>query len=302
VELKDLVLFFQNPSSYILKKRLGLSLGMEDMLPEDHEPFDLKGLNRYLLGQELSLRGLRGEDLRKSYPAIQASGRLPHGAMGRFHHEELVEQVEAFLQGVRAFQMDPLQEPREAVLNLGRFRLTGILDDIYEPGMVLHRFAAIKAKDRLNAWIRHLFFNCMDLPAPRDPVTLLVGLPRGTARATGWTGLRYAPVENAPERLTALLELFWEGLREPLPFFPETSCTYAANILNQGKSPAEALVQAKRVWDGSDFTRGDSQGPYTRLCFKNQAPLTTPRFHGCSLEVFGPLVDHEGILRPEPVD
>lgn len=297
LDLNDLVHFFSNPCSYIVRKRLGINLGAKEAQTQDREPFNIQGLDRFLLGRELLTLRLKGRPPRKDFDIIKASGRLPHGTIGRTLYNDLVDEVELFAEGITTFQAgDPL-EPCEFDLELGRYRIKGNLEGIHAKGMTLYRFATIKAKDRLNAWIRHLFFNCSGPLPTQDRETLLFGLPRDKRGAKGWTGLRYGPVENAPKILFTLLNIYREGLSKPLALFPETSCSYAETLLRKQGSQAEALAKAGKAWEGNPYYPGESTEPYTALCFRNQEPLGSVQFQEKALDVFAPLLENEGIVK-----
>lgn len=82
--------------------------------------------------------------------------------------------------------------------------------------------------------------------------------------------------------LETLLELYGEGLREPLRFFPRTAAAYARK---------KELSAARTVWEGERFPENDD--PYYRLCFGAIDPLDR-EFERIAQAVFGPLADHRG--------
>jgi len=290
--------FFRNPSSFFLGKRLGIRLKDEEGLPEDRESFDLKGLNRYLMGGELLGRSLKDEDISESYPCLKAAGRLPHGTVGRFLCEDLIQEVEDFAQGVRSVACDPPWEAREMELEIDCFRLKGRLDGLHPRGAVIHRFAAIQPRDRLSAWIRHLFLNCLEGGFSAGRETFLLGLPQRKGTDSGWTVLRYRPVENPREVLEKLLRAYRSGLRRPLHFFPKTSCAFAEPVVSKNAPFAEALAQARKAWEGNDHIDGESADAAAALCFRDRDPLASGEFTSAALEIFAPLLRHEEKWKP----
>lgn len=295
VDLDTLVRFYRNPAAFLLSQRLGIRLYEEEGLPLDHESFDIEGLDRYRLGLSLVERRLKGEQVDKEdFKRARASGLLPHGTVGRLRFEDLAREAEAFAEGVAPFVRDKSVTPLEVHLDLAGFCVKGRLDDFYGTGLVFHRFASIKPKDRLAAWIRHLALCTLGLEAVPQPVSILIGLDtRRVANRTASTAIRYASPIQPSENLLDLLEIYWEGLTHPLPFFPESSWAYAETILKKGQPPETALVQGQKRWEGNDRQAGEASDPYMDLCFRNQDPIAGQRFQRLALDVFQPLLEHE---------
>jgi exodeoxyribonuclease V gamma subunit len=101
----------------------------------------------------------------------------------------------------------------------------------------------------------------------------------------------FAPVSNPAHILNSLLKLFWEGISEPLHFFPESSFEYARRVLLRHQTKPEALNAAKNKWTGNDFARGESEDPYFERCFGKTDPLDD-EFEKVSEQVFAPLLDY----------
>jgi exonuclease V gamma subunit len=151
--------------------------------------------------------------------------------------------------------------------------------------MVRFRSAKVTARDRLNLWIRHLALNAAETAlVPRTSILL------GTDGA--W---EYAPVPDAPERLRQLLEIYWQGLCQPLKFFPKLSYAYAQAV-RAGKPPEAALAAARQGWQGSgpgdQRPPGEAEDPYHTLCFAAREPIDD-EFMQLAAAVFDPVLDHE---------
>jgi exodeoxyribonuclease V gamma subunit len=85
-----------------------------------------------------------------------------------------------------------------------------------------------------------------------------------------------------------LLKRYWEGLKEPLHFFPEIAWPYAEACLGK-KNPREgALDQARRSWEGDGWNEGESADLYHQLCFAKGNPIDA-KFEDITAEVFAPL-------------
>ncbi len=292
VDLEDMIRFFKNPSEFLLRRRLGVVLKEPESLPEDREPFSIEGLSRYALGSGLVELCRKGEDPFKGYEPARASGAFPHGSAGQVLFEGLAREAAAFVEQTEPFMPAHPTETVAVDLEIGEFRLTGRLEVSPSWGLAHRRFASLKAKDRINGWIRHLAMNAAEAVPKEAAQSIIIGLGARGARA-GWTAVRFGPVEEARGVLQKLLLLYKEGLKRPLPFFPDTSWAYAHALL-RGNSPEQAAAfKARQAWEGNRFSRGEREDPYMNLCFRNLDPVETGDFRRVSREILGPAIAGE---------
>ncbi len=281
VDLRELRRFYRNPTAYFFKHRLGLRLDEDRELAEGREPFSLHALDAYALEQELVARKLAGEELVAAYPAARSRGLLPAGAAGELVFQDAVASVEVFAGSLLPLiQGEPLA-PVDFDLATAGFRLTGRVGQIWPRHLVRYRCAAVKAKDRLDLWIDHLLLQNADMPGYPNRSVLV-------AKEAGWS---FPSVTDAPEILRRLLNYYWEGLREPLPFFPQSAYRYAERR-HQGKKEEDALNSARRTWEGERQSRGEVDDPYYQLNWGKVDALDS-RFTTLALDIFGPLLEHE---------
>ena len=281
VDVHALVRFYANPARYLLARRLGIRLDEAGALLEDVEPMSLEGLERYELGGLLATRCLEGHEAGELLPAARALGNLPPGTPGECWFQEVCEGAGDFAARLRPHL---LGEPLGAIdldRTLGPFRLTGRLQLGMPAALVHYRYADIKAKDLLRAWIHHL--------------SLAIG---GGDRYPGRcvlmgkdAGYVFGPVGDAEGVLFGLLEIYWRGLMMPLRFFPETARVYIENIL-KGKNGEDALKHARQAWAPY---RGYSerQDPYFQFCFGESDPLDG-EFVELATAILKPLLERAG--------
>jgi exodeoxyribonuclease V gamma subunit len=289
VDLDDLVRFFSNPCQFLLNKRLGLYLDNRVAILEESESFELAGLDRYALDQRLVERRLSGGDLEGLFLPVKASGRLPHGTIGRCLYGQISRDIERFSQKTEPFLAEPGPEPMELDLTISGFNLTGRIHGKYSERLIQYRFARAKPKDWLRAWIYHLALNASDYPR----TSLFIGLQK-KGRKREWAAWSYTPPDNSHKILRNLLDKYWEGLRKPLHFFPESSWIYASGLMKS--TPEDALDRARRIWNGNDRGWNECEDPYFHLCFKHGDPLDDA-FRKLSEEVWGPLIEHQKVLK-----
>jgi exodeoxyribonuclease V gamma subunit len=287
VELEDLCSFYLNPSKFLLNRRLGIYLEETTAIPEERESFDLFGLERYLLEKSLLRRRLQGMDPADELEVVKASGRLPSGVPGECLFEAMRAGVQRFVENLSPLIQIPAPEPLEFDLEVRGFRLSGKMEGITAQGLVRYRYASIKPKDHLRAWIYHLALNSLrGTGSPRS--TVLAGLSEGKGKDREWVAYEYGLLEEAEEVLLNLLRIYWNGLTKPVPFFPKSSWSYAEAV-HKGKSSPEALGNALRVWESTEHVPGEDKDPYYQLCFRHKKSHDSD-FEETSLNVFGPLL------------
>lgn len=291
VDLNDLHRFFSNPARFLLNRRLGIHLEERASVLEEREAFEIRGLERYLLEENLVKSKFAGRTLKDLFSPTRASGQLPHGTVGRCIYENVSQGVDCFVEKTRPYTEGKPLQPLEVDLAVSGFRLTGIIDTLYPERLLRYRYARLKARDRLKVWIHHLVLNSLKVyNYPQR--SLLVSLDPNNNKEPVWAACEYSPVENGEEILGMLLGAYWAGLVKPLHFFPESSWVYAHMLLEKNQPPEVALERARNNWTGSDFNRGECEDAYYELCLKGTDPLDS-EFQRIAEEVFTLLLAHQ---------
>jgi exodeoxyribonuclease V gamma subunit len=279
IQLTELIRFYANPARFLLRHRLKIELASETPRLEDTEPFDLEGLNRYLLGERLVKGRLSGFKQDAILDAAKASEVLPHGTVGLCAREEIQMETERFIRlldpWIGAGPLGPLQLETQ----VAGIRVVGRLTNRFAPGLVQYRFTKIKARDLLKLWLSHLVYNrCA--PDGSDKRSLLLGKDEG---------FTFDPLPHDDNYLEGLILIFEKGLVKPVHFFPETSLAFARAIIERNSSQEAAMGAARRVWQGDgEYWAGESDNAYYRRCFEGQDPLDN-EFREFALTVFEPL-------------
>lgn len=301
VSLADLYRFFRNPANFLLNRRLGMVLREGSEGIEETEAFALQGLDRYEVARHLVERYVTRTDeraLRDFRKAKLATGELPHAAVGACEYDRLQARARHFVELTDRFVAGEALPALDFELELAGCLLRGSVEGIFPAGAVIYRFARVRAKDYLRAWLHHLVLNRVR-PENYPTQTLLVGVE--TAREGNWCGWRFQPVANSQEVLTSLVELYWQGLRQPLRFFPDSALAYVDKLLNSKKTPDEAVKKAQETWDGGtgdggERIRGEKDDPYLDLCFgREDAPLNA-EFQHLARAIFEPIVNHREVI------
>lgn len=287
--LGDLVRFFQNPTAFLLNRRLELFLRERDFDVPDREPQELTPLDRYAAGNELLELMLADVPLERAKSLIQATGALPLGSPGELDFLEIAADAGAIAEQVRAARQGEPSAPLPVEHRLPRGRLLlGTLPEGFEGRLVEYQFARVRAKHLLAFWIRHLVSCWLRPSAARS---ILIGRP-----LTGSGVLRHelAPVAEPAPLLDALAARYDEGQRAPLFFFPTTSLLFAEQHGKKQKAGYDLPSVIAREW-----RREVSEDPHMERVFRVADPalplepaLGSAGFTQLALEVFGPLLEH----------
>jgi exodeoxyribonuclease V gamma subunit len=279
LDLYDFVGFFLHPLRYFCRNRLGFELSAADEAPADSEPFSLTGLPLYQLETELLSRFVGKEDPQNSGLLWKARGALPHGRSGDIAVREVRKNVAGFYQRLTKYLAPPV-EPPVFRMSIRDLVLCGRLEKMTENGLLHGRPARMKGKDLLRAWIMHLIANRL---SPDQPC-------RSTVVARDRSVI-LRPVANSQELLEQLVTLFLQGLREPLPFFVETSYQYAVHACEGGMEKAYKAAHAS--WHGRNNGGGERDDVYIRFRFQNeQEEALGEAFAELAVKIFTPLFAH----------
>ena len=281
IDLETLQRFFANPARYLLERRLRVRLLEADAALEDSEPFNLRGLERWQLRQQLLAAAMRGE-ADDALMLAAAAGLLPHGRAGAvIGHQQLAETLD-FTRRLAPHIAEPeLPEPPSLELAAHGVRLRALLAGVRASGLLEWRFGRLRGRDVVAAWLRHLAL-CAAAPAGVARRSLL--LADGDQCAFG-----PLPATRAGELLGDLLGLYARGLREPLAFFPESAWAHAQ------PARSDPLARARKPWQGggyADAPPGEGSDPWFSLAFRDRDPIDED-FADIASRVFGAIAECE---------
>ena len=280
ISILDLITYFSNPSKYLMKRRIGLSLDQGPDILQEKELFRIGGLERYHLGETLLEHSLGGGDPRELFPAIMASGELPHGTAGRCEYDALCRKVTDVAKSVGPLLKGQRISPLDVDLTVAGFHIVGRISGLCEAGLIRYRYAGIRGKDHLKLWIELLLWHLTESDTPPGAAELL-------GREEAWV---YTGTENPLDTLGNLLQIYAAGQRSPAPFFPDTSLAYAETLYGGKKTAEEALKRAETIWNGNEKLTGEGGDPYFRLCFGVDPPLDED-FRQMAVAIFEPLLN-----------
>jgi exodeoxyribonuclease V gamma subunit len=269
VDLASLIAFFRNPTQFFIKKRLGIGLSSGAGMLEEREPFALDSLAQYQIEENLLAEAISGSGLEGEIPLILASGWLPHGPYGTTSARKLCHDMKAFAAVVAAHVNSKPLPPVMIDRVVGDWTLNGRIDGLNEMGLACYRPAVLQPKDMLRIWILHLALNCTSRSS-----SVLIGKEAMQV---------YRPVEDSSVILSELLALYWQGLREPLRFFPRSSHAFAKETIEpEGKRDRRTLAEVE--W------KDERMNTYIGLAFRNVSEPLDQDWEELALKVFGPIL------------
>ncbi len=250
VALDDLVAFVEHPVKAFLRRRLGVTLPSPGERSSDAIPVELGPLDEWQIGDRLLTARLANTARNDWRAGARGRGRVPPGDLGDAKLDEIDVTVTALLDAVRG-RVDPHAARRSidvaVALRDGR-SLSGTVAGVAGDVVLSVRYAKVKPKVRLAAWVRLLAAVAAEPDCPLTAVTI----GRSTAGAkTVATACIRAPGTAAGQRqawaldrLAELVDLYDRGMTEPLPLYCATSAAWAAAV-RDGKDPETA---ARKAW------------------------------------------------------
>jgi exodeoxyribonuclease V gamma subunit len=278
IELNQLIGFYLNPVRYLFSKRLGINIATDQALLESRDPFELG----YFEQGELFVRLVQGTltelDRDTLLSVERARGVLPHGVTGEIAFDGLVDTAKHYAAVLTSLSKGQKISPLSVDHTHDGLRLVGRLEQIQTDGILGYSYNRLPDTRLLGLWIRHLVLN--------------VSAASDVAPITRWLSqdglLTFHPVPEAITLLNELLDLYWQGLTQPIPLFPKSSRAYVTHLL-QDKPRESCLKGAYDRWFGGFAGYAEYDNPYYRLAFSDGEVLDE-QFEAVSERVFGPLL------------
>jgi exodeoxyribonuclease V gamma subunit len=214
---------------------------------------------------------------------LRAEGRLPSGSAERSEFLGLKTEVEAFVGEVQKFLPPEKNSCQyDCSLDLNGVAFSGRFNLWPDFGHVAFRCAKLKVKDLIRCWIVHLALNASGDDWNGDRNSIHIATDKKFA---------FAPLEQEYARLLLvdLLELFKEGFRCPLPFFPETSYAFA----QKDGDRQDRLSAAEKKWSPPNYKTeipSEFEDLYVKRCFAEDV-IYQDGFAELAEKVFKPLLE-----------
>jgi exodeoxyribonuclease V gamma subunit len=256
IELNELFSFFQHPQRYFMRQQMDLRFYGIAADAEEREPFAIAKLDSYAIYHEWIRDILNGTEVVASDPSrlrhfchpwqssvkkLQAQGRWLSGVPGELEFDRQQVVINEFVGRIKAKNMGaPLDDlpvdihvPAHGHMGTS-YRLVGKLGNRYENGSLIYRYADLKGKDFICAWLHALCINQV-----QEQQTYLLSADED---------LILLPEYCQPEHLAALIEIYRLGQKQPDAFFVEPALTYVkqAYKLKVSSQASKSALDAAR--------------------------------------------------------
>lgn len=265
LRIAELAEFLRDPVKDFFRKRLHVYLDVNDPASEDQEPFDLDGLQKWGLWDELIARQAealaagcsREAALTATLASIERRGQLPAGAFAKLMAAELAEPMaDMFTRYAEAIAEWPTLAPRDGEIHY-RSDATGIVIEDWlrdlrvnaegqRARVILETSDAVKNNEYqrhslIKHWVAHLAAH-------------LTGQALTTRVVSKVGDVTFAPLplEDACAEIETLLTAWQEGMCRPLPLAVKT----AFALLENPKG-------ARKIYEGDKYSSGEvDSSPY----------------------------------------
>lgn len=291
VSLEALIAFATAPTREFLRGRLGLNLATDDATLAEDEPFALVGLEGWQVRNRTFSLSRRGIEPARLAALVTASGALPQGAQGALTQEDTQLLVDALCAELAQHDGAFNGAPLEVDVALDGHRLTGLLEGVdgAANNLLCHRIGAVRAKDRIEAWLKLLAWAAAEPASGEGRWACFMGLG-SQAVETVW--FEAPPAEAARAQLGTWLAAWRVGQSQLVPFLPAASLEHA-KVFSKTKRGAvggrqAGLAAAAREWAGNSFPDA-----YESLAYGGQGPVFGERFAELAETLLTPLVQAE---------
>ncbi len=276
-----LIRFFRHPARHLLRHRLQIDLWQIDEALADDEPLSADHSSKRRLARRLMPHLLAEIPARSLHALARAGTEYPSGPLGdRLLTRDLPE-FESFAASVRAELTGSLQPAQTWTLELTlpdqTCPLTVQFEQVFSNGLVLHYFGTQRADELVAAWLNHLCLSAIAAPAIAARTVL-----RFTDACVRFSPLPGGRTE-ALAHLSELAELYRQGMRAPLPFYPRAALAYMQ----------KGLPEAYRAWNANTFGRGlpgESEDASITLALRGEPNPLGSHFQHIARTVFKPLL------------
>ncbi len=287
IKLDDLIAYYKDPSRFIARNLLGISLYDDYQELENREPFDLDNLENYQIRNRIKNGVLGKVDLENLTNNLQLSGLLPQKAVGKFVWDMQEKKMSGFKQQIQNYPAHK-NSAVEIDLTIGDYQITGTISDVFDDEYVFISAAGIKAKYFIEVWIGHLILSLVKPDLKRSALICYNS-------KKSYESYFFTPVnkEDAEEQLEQLLEQYINGSQNPKKYAyePQMAFEFCDKLSKKPDDSVLALKDAAEKWEGSPWSQftPPKDEPYNRLIWQSN-PADEESFQEVSKIVFKKLI------------
>jgi len=210
IELSELFSFFRHPQRYFMQRQMDLRFSGMEADAEEREPFSVAKLEGYAIYHEWIHEALNGKPV--SVKKLQAQGRWLAGVPGELEFDRQQQVINGFVERIKAKNLGEPLDDLPIDISVNGYRLVGKLGNLYQRGSLFYRYADLKGKDFVCALLHHLIINEVQ--------------PQSSFLLSTDEDLEFMPEHCQPEQLSAWIEIYRLGRKQPDAFFVEPALAY----------------------------------------------------------------------------
>jgi exodeoxyribonuclease V gamma subunit len=232
IELNELFRFYRHPQRYFMQRQMEVRFKGIEAEAEEREPFAISRIEGYSIYQEWIQETLNNAAV--SVKKMQAQGRWLSGVLGELEFDRQQEAISEFAGRIKTKNLGEPLDDLPIDIRIKDYRLVGKLANRYNNGSLFYRYASLKGKDFICAWLHHLIINQV-----QKQNTFLLSTDED---------LIFLPNYCQLDLLPAFLDIYQAGNNTPEAFFVEVALAYvkhAYKLENSNRASKSALHVAK---------------------------------------------------------
>lgn len=232
IDINELLVFYRHPQQYFFQRQLGIRFTGLSTEVEEREPFVLDTLTAYAINQQWIADDLN--DTSYTLKKLQAQGQWLSGISGELEFNKQDQLINRFTDRIKQQELGAKVEDQAIDISVGDYRLIGNLGHLYQRGSLFYRYANLKGKDFMLAWIHHLIINQQHIQN-----THLLSIDET---------LIFSSASSELGTLEKLISIYLMGQQQPDAFFTESAFAYAQQALKlntSGRTKKPAIISAQ---------------------------------------------------------
>ncbi|MCK5478141.1 MAG: exodeoxyribonuclease V subunit gamma [Methylococcales bacterium] len=232
IDIDDLFAFYRHPQQYFFQRQLDVRYTGLSTDVEEREPFVLDTLAAYAINQQWIADDLI--DIPYSLKKLQAQGQWLSGISGELEFNRQDQLINQFTDRIKQQKLGAKIDDQAIDITVGDYRLIGNLGHLHQRGSLFYRYANLKGKDFMLAWIHHQIIN-----QQHTQNTHLLSIDET---------LVFSSATQELDTLEKLIKIYLQGQQQPDAFFTESAFAYvqqALKLKTSSRTKKTAIIYAQ---------------------------------------------------------
>ncbi len=258
IEMPDLMRFFRHPQKFFLQRQLEVRFQGINVDAEEREPFMIDKLDGY--GIQHDWINARLNDANLSLAKLQAQGHWLTGSCGELEFNRQQQAIDAFVSQIQDKNLGAQIDDLPIDIMVGEIRILGTVTQLYQQGSLIYRYANLKGKDFITAWLQHLIINQIK--------------PQATHLLSIDADIVFLPEHVQEDYLAQWLALYSQGLQLPDAFFVEAAFAYVKQASALQKSQRTSKPALAAALESLVLSVNQTYEPEQQRLYQNQKDLS----------------------------